>query len=243
MFINRLGFIRISENSWDMKKDGGQEDQKNIVYNDDMEQDEINDLNEDLLHLRNGLGDNVNNTNNKLEYIKQGGIFKKYEGQGNHFGNANNSPQTHYEHFGGANNNNHDDNDNNNDNNKNQNHGGNNQNQVSEDNADGNASYDDYNVYDGDSEDNHQDNCDSSGGWDHDPEDEEHEDGNVDEPGDNGQDTNDIKQVEEDTGAGRRRNRRSMIRALPSASNGTRLTDLIGIKGILTYVLHYQQWW
>ena len=29
------------------------------------EQDEINDLNKDLLHLRNGLGDNINNTNNK----------------------------------------------------------------------------------------------------------------------------------------------------------------------------------
>ena len=29
------------------------------------EQDEINDLNEDLLHLRNGLGDNINDDNNK----------------------------------------------------------------------------------------------------------------------------------------------------------------------------------
>ena len=29
------------------------------------EQDEINDLNKDLLHLRNGLGDNINNANNK----------------------------------------------------------------------------------------------------------------------------------------------------------------------------------
>ena len=53
-----------SDKSWDMKKDGGQEDDKNIVYNDNMEQDEINDLNEDLLHLRNGLGDNINDANN-----------------------------------------------------------------------------------------------------------------------------------------------------------------------------------
>ena len=30
-----------------------------------VEQDEINDLNEDLLHLRNGLGDNINDDNNK----------------------------------------------------------------------------------------------------------------------------------------------------------------------------------
>ena len=29
------------------------------------EEDEINDLNKDLLHLRNGLGNNVNDTNNK----------------------------------------------------------------------------------------------------------------------------------------------------------------------------------
>ena len=32
------------------------------------EQDEINDLNEDLLHLRNGLGDNINDANNKNNY-------------------------------------------------------------------------------------------------------------------------------------------------------------------------------
>ena len=35
-----------SDKSWDSKKDGGQDDDKNIVYDDDMEQDEINDLNE-----------------------------------------------------------------------------------------------------------------------------------------------------------------------------------------------------
>ena len=30
-----------------------------------MKQDGINDLNENLLHLRNGLGDNINDANNK----------------------------------------------------------------------------------------------------------------------------------------------------------------------------------
>ena len=52
-----------SDKSWDMKKDGDQEDDKNIVYDDDLEQDKINDLNKDLLHLRNGLGDNTNDGN------------------------------------------------------------------------------------------------------------------------------------------------------------------------------------
>ena len=32
------------------------------------EQDEINDLNEDLRHLRYGLGDNINDDNNKNSY-------------------------------------------------------------------------------------------------------------------------------------------------------------------------------
>ena len=59
-----------SDKSWDMKKDGGQDDDTNIVYYDDIEQDEINDLNEDILHLCNGLGDNINNANNKLQYIE-----------------------------------------------------------------------------------------------------------------------------------------------------------------------------
>ena len=54
------------DKSWDIKKEGGQDDNKNIVHYDDMEQDEINDLNKDLFHLRNGLGDNINHANNKL---------------------------------------------------------------------------------------------------------------------------------------------------------------------------------
>ena len=48
----------------------------------------------------------------------------------------------------------------------------------------------------------------------------EHGDDNVDEPEGNGQDANDIDQVEDDTGLARRRNRRSMHQALPSANNG-----------------------
>ena len=189
-----------------MKKDGGQEDQK--------------------IQLRNGLGDNINDANTKLEYIEQSGIVNEHEGQGNHFGNANNNPQAQNEHFGGANNNDDDDNNDNNDNKKNQNYGGNNQNQVLEDNTDGNVSYDDYDVYDGVWEDNHQDDHDSLGGWDHNPVDKEYADDNVDESRGDDQDTNDIKQVEEDTGVGRRRNRRSMLQALPSANNGTGLNGL-----------------
>ena len=73
-----------SDKSWGMKKDGGQEDDKNIVYNDDMEKDEINDLDEDLLYLRNGLGDNITDANNELQYIEEDGIINEVEGQGNH---------------------------------------------------------------------------------------------------------------------------------------------------------------
>ena len=206
-----------SDKRWDMKKDGGQDDNKNFVYDDDIEQDEINDLNKDLLHLRNGLGDNINNANNELQYIEEGGILNEDEGQGDHFGNAKNIPLANHiqlaqnEHFGGANNNDDDDDDNNNNNdNENQYHGRNNHNQVSEDNTVGNESYNDYDNYDGDSEDNHED--------DRYPEDEEHEDDNVDEPRDNGQDANDIDQLEDDTGPVRRRNRRCIHQSLPSTN-------------------------
>ena len=53
-----------SDKSWDEKKDGGQIDTKNIVYDDAVDDDEIDDLNEDLIQLRNGFGDNVNDGNN-----------------------------------------------------------------------------------------------------------------------------------------------------------------------------------
>ena len=81
-----------SDKIWDMKKEGDKEDDKNIVYDDDMEQDEINDLNKDLLHLHNGLGDNINDANNKHQYIEKGGILNEDEEQRNHFGNAKNIP-------------------------------------------------------------------------------------------------------------------------------------------------------
>ena len=51
------------------------------IYNDDMEQDEINDLNEDLLHLRNRIGDNINDANNKHQYIEEGGTLNEDKGQ------------------------------------------------------------------------------------------------------------------------------------------------------------------
>ena len=120
-----------SDKSCDMKKDDGQEDQKIIVYNVDMEQDEISDLKKDLLHLRNGLGDNINDANNKLQYIEVRETLNEDAGQGNSFGNANNNPLANNiplknniplaqnKHFGGTNNNDDDDNDNNNNNNEN----------------------------------------------------------------------------------------------------------------------------
>ena len=51
--------------SWEIPKDGGQEDQKTIVYNNAVNNDKIDDLNKDLIQLRNGFGDNVNHFYNK----------------------------------------------------------------------------------------------------------------------------------------------------------------------------------
>ena len=68
-----------------------------------MDDDEIDDLNKDLLHLRNRLGDNINNGNNKHDYIEEGRFINEQDGQRHHFGNANNSPQAQNKHFGGAN--------------------------------------------------------------------------------------------------------------------------------------------
>ena len=135
--------------SWDKKKDGGQDDDKNIVYNDDMEHDKLDDLNEDLLHLRNRLGDNINDVNNKHQYNEEEGILNEDEGQGNYFGTAkniplaNNFPLGQNEHFGGAVNIENDKDENNDIDNENQNHGVNNGNQISDDDTTDNASYDD----------------------------------------------------------------------------------------------------
>ena len=137
-----------------MKKDGGQEDQKTIVYNDAFDDNKITDLNDYLVHLYNGQGDNVNNGNNKYNYIEQGGIINEQDEQGNHFGNANNNPQAQNKHFGGGNelnqNNTNNDDNNNDNNNKNQNQArNNNQVEISEDDQ----SYDDPNMYYDNSED------------------------------------------------------------------------------------------
>ena len=154
-----------SDKSRDKAKDRIQIDQKNIVYDDAVDGHEIDNLNKDLLHLHNGLEDNVNNDNNKYNYIKQGGIINEQDGQGNHFSDANNNPQAQNGHFGGGNeidqniiNN---DNNNNDNDNKHQNQGGNNNNQVSDDDE----SYNDPNIYDGNSEDKQQNNHDSAGDW------------------------------------------------------------------------------
>ena len=55
-----------SNTSLDKKKHSNeQDDNKNIIYDDDVEYDEVDDLNEDLFHLPNGFGENINNANNK----------------------------------------------------------------------------------------------------------------------------------------------------------------------------------
>ena len=69
-----------SDTSWDKKKHGGEDDDKNILYDGDVKYNEIDDLNEDLLHLRNGLGDNINDANNKFQYLQEGGILNEDEG-------------------------------------------------------------------------------------------------------------------------------------------------------------------
>ena len=51
-----------------MPNNGGQEDQKTIVYNDGVDDDEIDRLDKDLIQLCNEFGDNVNKFNNKQEY-------------------------------------------------------------------------------------------------------------------------------------------------------------------------------
>ena len=145
-----------------MAKDSSQGNQKNIVYNDTVNGDEINDLNEDLLHLLNGLGDNINHGNNKHNYIKQGGIVNKQDEQGNHFGNSNNNSQAQNKNFGGTNelnqnninddddNNNDDDDDNDNDNDNDDDNDNNNQNQARNNNqveiSEDDQSYDDPNI-------------------------------------------------------------------------------------------------
>ena len=82
-----------SNKSWYLQKDGSQEDQETIVYDDALDDDEIDNLNIELIQLRNGSGDNLNKFNNKQEYIKQGGVVNEQDEQGNHSGGGNNNPQ------------------------------------------------------------------------------------------------------------------------------------------------------
>ena len=155
--------------NWDIAKDGGQKDHKNIIYDDAVDGDKNKDLNEDGLYLRNGLGENINNGNNKHNYIEQGGVINQQDGQGNHFGGAINNPQAHNEHFGGVNeldqnnaiNNNNDDDNNDDNNDEGQNQGENNNNHVEV--SENKASCNDPNINDDDLDDNQQHNYDSTG--------------------------------------------------------------------------------
>ena len=189
-----------SDTSWDKKKYGSQDDHKNILYYDEMEYDEIDDLNKDFLHLHNGLGDNINDANNKLQYIEEGEILNEDKGQRNKYTNtkniplANNIPLAQNEHFGGAN-----DKENNN---ENPNHDRNNHNPVSKDGGGDSESYDDYNNSGDKSENNHETN--------NYPEDEVDNDDNIAESEDDDQDTNDVDQPKEVTGQVKRRNRHSI---------------------------------
>ena len=132
-----------------MAKEGGQKDQKNIVYDDAVDDYKINNLNENGLHLRNSLGENLNNGNNEHNCIEQGGIINEQDKQGNYFADANNNPQAQDKKFGEANeldqnnidndndNDNEDNNDNNDNDNKGQNRGGNNNNHAGVSDNDG----------------------------------------------------------------------------------------------------------
>ena len=57
-----------SDTSWNKKKHCSDDYDKNILYDDDIEYNQVDDLNKDNLHLHSGLlGDNINNSNNKLQ--------------------------------------------------------------------------------------------------------------------------------------------------------------------------------
>ena len=105
-----------SDTSWNDKKHGDiQNDDENILDHDDVEGDEVEDLMEDTLQLRSGFGENINNANDELQYLQEGGILNKAKEQDNHFNNANNiplannGPPAQNDHFGEANNGNNND--------------------------------------------------------------------------------------------------------------------------------------
>ena len=83
-----------SDKSWDIPKNGGQIDQKTIVYDDVVDDDEIDDLNkEDALHLQDGLANNNDDDNNNNYDIEHSGVINQQDKQPNHFGAANNNLQ------------------------------------------------------------------------------------------------------------------------------------------------------
>ena len=51
----------------------------------------------------NGLVANINDGNNKHNYIEQGGVINQQDGQENYFGGTKNNPQAQNENFGGVN--------------------------------------------------------------------------------------------------------------------------------------------
>ena len=88
-----------SDESWNMSKNG-EIDLKNIVYNNAVDNDEINDLdNKDALNLNDSL---VNNNNNNIKHI---GVInqqnKQQDKRQNHFDVPNNNLQPQNNHFGG----------------------------------------------------------------------------------------------------------------------------------------------
>ena len=93
--------ICVSNKSWIMSKNGDQEDQKNIVYDDAVDDNKIDNLNkEDVLHLHDGLADNNNNDDNNNNYIKHNGVINQQDGQEIHFSGADNNQQAQEENFG-----------------------------------------------------------------------------------------------------------------------------------------------
>ena len=71
----------ISDTSWDNKKHVNvQNDDENILNCDDVEDDKVEDLIKNVLQLQNGFGENINNANNKLQYLQERGILNKSNG-------------------------------------------------------------------------------------------------------------------------------------------------------------------
>ena len=86
----------VSDESWDMPKNGGKIDHKNVVYNDAVNHDEINDLdNKTALHLNDGLANNNNNNNNNNDNnnIESVRVINQQDKEQNHSGTPNTNLQ------------------------------------------------------------------------------------------------------------------------------------------------------